>query len=189
MNLLLNNIQKIVSLNEEEQSLLLSRFEERSLKKKEFLLREGEVSKGTAFVIEGLLRAYSVDKNGFDHIIQFAPPGWWTGDMYSYKTGKPARFFIDAVEDTDYMWISKNDLEELYTKIPRLERFFRTLAENSLISHQNRLVNFLSLPAVDRYKSFIEQYPSLAGWLPQKQVASYIGVTPEFLSKMLKENF
>lgn len=189
MNLLLNNIQKIVSLNEDEQGLLMSSFEERSLKKKEFLLREGEVSKGTAFVIEGVLRAYSVDKNGFDHIIQFAPPGWWTGDMYSYKTGKPARFFIDALENTDYMWISKHDLEELFTKIPKLERFFRILAENSLISHQNRLVSFLSLPAVERYKSFTEQYPSLTGLLPQKQIASYIGVTPEFLSKMLKENF
>ena len=189
MNILLNNIQKIVALTQSEQELLLSHFEERSLKKKEFLLREGEVSKGTAFVIEGLLRAYSMDKNGFEHIIQFAPAGWWTNDMYSYKTGKPARLFISALENTDYMCITRNNLEELFIKIPKLERFFRILAENSLISHQNRLVNFLSFPAVERYKSFCEQYPSLVGWLPQKQIASYIGVTPEFLSKMLKENF
>ncbi|MDE1190897.1 MAG: Crp/Fnr family transcriptional regulator [Arachidicoccus sp.] len=187
MNYLLTNIQKVVSLTPQEEELLLSSFEERSVKKKDFLLKEGDISKGLIFVTEGLLRNYSLDKNGFEHVLQFVPPGWWTNDIHSYKTGLPARFFVEAMEDTDYLWIRKKNMEELFIKIPKIERFFRILAENSLVAHQARLISFLSMTAKERYMSFCEQYPSLTDCLPQKQVASYIGVTPEFLSKMLSE--
>lgn len=189
MNLLLHNIQKIVFLTEEEQQIVLSRFEEKTANKRELLLREGEICRGLIFVTEGVLRTYSTDKNGFEHVLQFAPNSWWVSDIYSFKTGNPARLFIDALEYTEYVWIQKNNLEYLYEKIPTLEKFFRIRAENALIAHQNRLISFLSLPAIERYKNFCDQYPSLIDFLPQKQVASYIGVTPEFLSKMLKEKF
>ncbi|ANI88378.1 hypothetical protein A9P82_03115 [Arachidicoccus ginsenosidimutans] len=185
MELLLQNVSKHVSLSHEEQEIFLSYFTEKSLKRKEYLLREGEICRGTAFVTKGLLRSYSVDKNGFEHVIQFAPDGWWINDMYSHNYEKPARLFIDALEDVTFLWLQKSDRENMYKVIPKLERFFRILAENSLISYKNRLINSLSLPAKERYQSFCAEYPTLIECLPQKQVASYIGVTPEFLSKML----
>ncbi len=98
---------------------------------------------------------------------------------------QPSTLYIDAIDDSEVLWFWKADLDELYHAIPQFERFFRILAENSIITHQNRLISYLSLPAIDRYSGFCEQYPSLIQSLPQKQVASYIGVTPEFLSKML----
>lgn len=184
--LLLKHIAMHISLSPDEEQYFLKAVTLRKLRKKQFLLQEGDISKGTAFVIKGLLKVYSLDRNGVEHIIQFAPPGWWAGDMKSYKTRQPATLFIDAIEDTEILWIRTEDLDQLYTQIPVLERFFRILAENSVINYQERLIGTLSLPAAERYHAFCSKYPSLIEQLPQKYVASYIGVTPEFLSKMLK---
>ncbi|PVD53887.1 hypothetical protein DC498_00360 [Terrimonas sp.] len=184
--LLLKHIAMHISLSPDEEQYFLKAVTLRKLRKKQFLLQEGDISKGTAFVIKGLLKVYSMDRNGVEHIIQFAPPGWWAGDMKSYKTRQPATLFIDAIEDTEILWIRREDLDQLYTQIPVLERFFRILAENSVINYQERLIGTLSLPAAERYYAFCSKYPSLIEQLPQKYVASYIGVTPEFLSKMLK---
>ena len=185
IQILLQHISKHISLTSEEETILKSFLHSKKIKKKHFLLQEGEVNKAATFVTAGILRIYSIDKNGFEHILQFAPPGWWIGDMKSMLTQQPATLNIDALEDTEILWISKEDLEKLYTAFPKFERFFRILAENSIASHQQRLVNNLSLSAAERYHNFCQLYPSLIQSLPQKQVASYIGVTPEFLSKML----
>ncbi|RTL60236.1 MAG: Crp/Fnr family transcriptional regulator [Sphingobacteriales bacterium] len=184
-DLLLQHISKHISLTGEEEDILKSVLHSKKIKKKHFLLQEGEVNKTATFVTSGILRIYSIDKNGFEHILQFAPPGWWIGDMKSAITQQPATLNIDAIEDTEIIWISKEDLEKLYAAVPKFERFFRILAENSIASYQQRLVNNLSLSAAERYDNFCKLYPSLVQNLPQKQVASYIGVTPEFLSKML----
>jgi CRP-like cAMP-binding protein len=184
-SLLLNQVFKHITLTEEEQSYFISLLNVKKLKKKQYLNQEGDISKGPAFVTQGILRSYSLDKNGFEHVIQFAPPGWWIGDMYSIVKQKPARLYIDAMENSEIIWLWKSDLEKLYTTIPKFERFFRILTENSVIAYQNRLISSLSLPALERYDQFCRQYPSLIECLPQKQIASYIGVTPEFLSKML----
>jgi CRP-like cAMP-binding protein len=184
-SLILSNISRHITLTGEEQEYFISLLHERKLKKKQFLNQEGEVTKGPAFVSEGLLRGYSMDSNGFEHVLQFAPPGWWIGDMNSYIRQQPGTLYIDALEDSTVLWMWKSDLESLYSKVPKFERFFRILTENSLAAHQTRLVGVLSLPAIERYASFCQLYPSLIECLPQKQIASYIGVTPEFLSKML----
>jgi CRP-like cAMP-binding protein len=184
-DLLLNNISRHIEINEEEQSYFISLLNVKKLRKKQYLNQEGDISKGPAFVTQGILRAYSLDKNGFEHVIQFAPSGWWTGDMYSIVKQKPGRLYIDAIEESEIVWLWKSDLDELYNNVPKFERFFRILLENSVIAYQDRLISNLSLPALERYDQFCKQYPSLVECLPQKQVASYIGVTPEFLSKML----
>ena len=183
--LLLQHISKHIQLATEEEAFLKSLLHSKKIKKKHFLLQEGEVNKSATFVTSGILRIYAIDKNGFEHILQFAPPGWWIGDMKSMLTQQPATLNIDAIEDTEILLLSKEDLDKLYTTVPKFERFFRILAENSIASHQQRLVNNLSLSAAERYNNFCQMYPSLIQNLPQKQVASYIGVTPEFLSKML----
>jgi CRP-like cAMP-binding protein len=185
--LLLQNIGKHISLNEEEKEQVVSFFKLKKLKKKQFLLHEGDIQKQAAFVTDGCLRSYSIDKNGFEHVLQFAPPGWWIGDMRSYINQQPAILSIDAIDDSDILLVLKSDLDKLYLAIPKLERLFRILAENSLATYQHRLIDNLSLSAIDRYNNFCRLYPSLIENLPQKQIASYIGVTPEFLSKMLRK--
>ena len=184
-SLLLEHIDRHITLTAPEQERLRTAAQVRKLKKKHYLLQEGEVSKGIAFVTEGILRSYALDKNGFEHVIQFAPPGWWIVDMYSFVKQEPARLFIDAIENSELLWLEKEEVNKLYADIPQLERFFRILSENSVITYQQRLIGNLSLPARERYEHFCRQYPSLMQCLPQKQIASYIGVTPEFLSKML----
>ncbi|MFZ4057780.1 MAG: Crp/Fnr family transcriptional regulator [Ferruginibacter sp.] len=185
--LILENFERHIQLTTEEQQHVLSLLTPRKLKKRSFLIQEGEVSKHTAFVTSGVLRGYTIDENGFEHILQFAPPGWWIADMYSLVAQQPGQLYIDALEDSTVLLLSKNDQEQLYVDIPKFERFFRILTENSLVAIRQRLINGLSLTAKQRYELFCKQYPSMINCLPQKQIAAYIGVTPEFLSKLLNE--
>ncbi|MGF2414134.1 Crp/Fnr family transcriptional regulator [Ferruginibacter sp.] len=186
-DLLLNAIAKHISLTQDEQQQLIAVLAFKKVKKKQFLYQEGDISKQAIFVSKGCLRSYSIDKNGFEHILQFAPAGWWISDMRSIITQQPGTLYIDAVDESEIILIQKTDLEKLYTAVPKLERFFRILAENSLATYQHRLIDNLSLSALERYNNFCVRYPSLIENLPQKQVAAYIGVTPEFLSKMLNK--
>ena len=184
-SLLLEHIARHIDLTADEQARLTAVLHARKLKKKQYLNQEGDIAKGPVFVTKGILRSYSLDKNGYEHVIQFAPPGWWIGDMGSLVKQKPGILYCDALENSEVLWLWKSDLEQLYHRIPKLERFFRILAENAIANYQQRLVSILSLPAAERYADFCRQYPTLIDCLPQKQVASFIGVTPEFLSKML----
>ena len=186
-SLILQNVAKHISLSKDQEDYFLSLLQLKKIKKKHFLSQEGDLSKGPVFVNEGILRSYTVDKSGFEHVLQFAPPGWWIVDMFSLITGHPGSLFIDAIEDTEVLLLPKKSLEKLYEDVPVFERFFRLLAEKALVTLQQRLMDNLSLTARERYGHFCELYPSLIGCLPQKQVASYIGVTPEFLSKMLNK--
>lgn len=186
--ILLQNINKHIILSKEEEEQLIALVKPKKLKKKQFFLQEGDIQKNAVFVTEGCLRSYSIDKNGFEHVLQFAPAGWWIGDMRSFITQQPGILNIDAIDDSEVILLLRHDLEIVYTTIPKLERFFRILAENSLATYQHRLIDNLSLSAMERYNNFCSLYPSLIEYLPQKQVAAYIGVTPEFLSKMLSQS-
>jgi len=183
--LLLQHISRHITLTGEETEHFVRLLHHRIVKKKQFLNQEGEIVKGPAFVVAGLLRSYSIDSNGFEHVIQFAPPGWWVGDIGSMIYQRPSILSVDALEDSELLCIREAEVDKLFADIPKFERFFRILSQNALAAHQARLVSILSQPAKERYANFCQLYPSLIGVLPQKQVASYIGVTPEFLSKML----
>ena len=184
MTLLLQNIEKIVSLSEQEKELILSKIETKQYKSKTVLLNAGEIAKHSYFVNSGILRSFNINDNIVEHVLHFACEGWWIGDMYSLLTQKPGNLFIEVNEDAEVMILSKENQEELYLKIPKLERFFRILTENSLVAHQERLMDNLSLSAEERFEKFCVKYPTLIQRVPQKQIASYIGVTPEFFSKM-----
>lgn len=186
-HILFDHVANHIRLADEEKKLIDSFLQNKRIKKKHFLLQEGDVSRYIAFVLSGILRLYSIDKNGFEHIIQFAPTGWWITDMQSFLTQTKASLCIDAIEDSEAVLLLKSDLDNLYLKIPALERFFRMLAENSLASYQHRLADNLSLTAVERFNNFCRLYPTLTQTLPQKHIASYIGVTPEFFSKILNQ--
>ncbi len=182
--LLLNNISKYIRLNEQEKEIFVAYLQSKSIKRKQFLLKEGEVCKYSAFVTAGCLRGYTSDKNGNEHILEFAPPDWWIADVYSLITQKPCTLNIEALEDTEMILLSKANQEKLYIEIPKFERFFRILIEKSLVANQQRIIDNLSLTAEERYNIFCKRYPTLIDYLPQKQIASYIGVTPEFFSRM-----
>ena len=183
-NLILNNISGYIHLNEAEKEFFVSMLKPINLKRKQMLLKTGEICRYSSFVVQGCLRGYSVDENGYEHVLNFAPRNWWIADMYSLITQKPGVLNIEALEDTEILTLSKIHQEELYVKVPVFERFFRIIIENSLVSYQQRLLDNLSLTAEERYNNFCKRYPTLITALPSKQIASYIGVTPEFFSKM-----
>ena len=184
MQSIIQNIAKHVSLTPDEQNLFLSKAETKIFKAKTILLSAGELSNETYFVNSGILRSFNINDNIIEHVLHFACEGWWIGDMYSYISEKPGNLFIEVLEDAEIVMLSKENHQELYQKIPKLERFFRILAENSLVAHQERLMDNLSLSAEERFEKFCVKYPTLIQRVPQKQIASYIGVTPEFFSKM-----
>jgi CRP-like cAMP-binding protein len=183
-DLILQAVSANISLTEEEQHFFTSLLQSRSLKRKELLLREGEVCLWSVFVISGCLRGFTLDKNGFEHVLNFAPPGWWIADMYSLFSQRPGQLNIEAQEETEVLLLAKTNQEILYREVPKFERYFRILVENSLVANQQRLLDNLSLTAEERYRNFCKKYPGLIDKVPQKQVAAYIGVTPEFLSRM-----
>jgi len=182
--LLLNNIARYIHLSDAEKEIFITYLQPKKIKRKQFFLNDGDVCKYSAFVTAGCLRGFTVDKNGIEHVLSFAPPDWWIADMYSLISQKPGILNIEALEDTETILLSKANQEKLYLEIPKFERFFRILTENSLVANQQRIVDNMSLTAEERYNIFCKRYPTLIDHLPQKQIASYIGVTPEFLSRM-----
>lgn len=184
MKTILENIAKHITLTTEEEALFLSKTETKHYKAKTILLSSGEICKHSYFVNSGILRSFNINDNIVEHVLNFACEGWWISDMYSYITQKPGDLFIEVLEDAEVVLLSKENQEILYQEIPKLERFFRILIEKSLVANQERLMNNLSLSAEERFEKFCTKYPTLIQKVPQKQIASFIGVTPEFFSKM-----
>lgn len=181
-DLLLQHVARHISLDNREADFFISLLQHRELKKKELLVKEGEICRYEHFVLKGCFKSYSVDEKGNEHIIFFAPEEWWIGDLYSFLTGSPAQYTTEALEDSVIVQISKKDLEELYIRVPKFERFFRILFQNALIAQTQRVDSSLSLSADEKYTRFLEKYPQLEQRIPQKLVASFLGITPEFLS-------
>ena len=184
MSLIIDNIEKHVSLTVEEKVLFLSKTEIQLHKAKTILVSPGEICKYSYFVNSCILRSFNINDNIVEHVLNFACEGWWIGDMYSLISQKPGNLFIEVLEDAELVLLSKENQEQLYTEIPKLERFFRILTQNALVANQERIMDNLSLSAEERFDKFCKRYTGLTHKIPQKQIASYIGVTPEFFSKM-----
>lgn len=186
-SLILQNIYKHITLTQKEEEYFLSLLEERNLKKKQVFLHEKELVKHAVFVSTGCLRSYATDRDGYEHILQFAPEGWWITDMAGLISGQPGKLTIEALEDSEVLLFSRENQMRLFEKVPKFERFFRIITEKSVAASNNRLLDYMSLSAQERYDVFCKLYPSLMQRLPQKLIASYIDVTPEFLSKIKSE--
>jgi CRP-like cAMP-binding protein len=184
---ILNNISKHVSLDKEEERYFTSLLKPKEILRKDFLLKEGHSCKTINYVQSGALRAFFIDNEGRDCTIMFAIHDWWITDMYCFVTEQPAMQNIVAIEDSCVLQLKKTDLEKLYTTIPKFERFFRIIMQNSYIREQLRVLHNLSLSAEERYNIFINKYPQLMPHITQKQIASYLGITPEFLSIIRKK--
>lgn len=181
---LLNYFQKVIPLNKEEQQLVTDLFKPRLYRKRQYVLQEGDVCNQFNFIVRGCLRMYKTDDKGNTHILQFAAENWWLSDIGSFHERKPSDLNIDALEDTMVLQISYDHLVFLYTKAPKFDRIFRVLVENSFVSLQKRLLQNISSTAEERYLSFTETYSHLNNRLPQTQIASFLGITPEFLSRL-----
>lgn len=183
-DLILKNVTRHISLDDEEKAFFLSLLEPRTLKRKNLYLKAGSVCKHSAYVLDGAVKSFTVDAEGREHILSFATRDWWISDLYSLISGKPAILNIQAIADSDVLMLSRENQLLLYQKVPKFERFFRILIENSLVASQQRLIDNLSSTAEDRYLRFIEKYPTVPSCVPQHNIASYLGITPEFLSKI-----
>ncbi|MEL1254482.1 Crp/Fnr family transcriptional regulator [Flavobacterium sp. DGU38] len=181
-NLVLKNITKHISLDENETAYFLSILKEKKYPKRSIILKEGEICKTINFVQSGTLRAFYRDPTGKESTIMFAISDWWITDMACFVNQQPAMLNIEAIEDSLILHLQKEDLDDLYLKIPKFERFFRIIMQNAYIREQLRIIQNLSLTAEQRYYIFLEKYPQIAKQIKQKQIASYLGITPEFLS-------
>ena len=185
--LLLKKIGEKVQLTEEEETLCRSFFIPKKLRKKQYLLQEGDIAKYGAFVEKGILRSYTIDEKGNEHIMQFAFEGWWIADQYSLLTGEPAVYTIDALEDSELLLLTRQAQDEMMERIPKLEKYFRILLQNSVIASQRRLIGSLSKSAEARYNDLVQSCPSIPQRVPQHMMASYLGITPETLSRIRKQ--
>lgn len=182
---ILKNIQRHIEPTTEDMEILLSLMVLKSVKRKELLLKEGDIARHQFFVISGCLRTYTIDSVGKEHVLMFAPEDWWcSGDLFSFLSGQQSVNNLEALEPTTFLQISKENLDTLYQRAPAFERFFRVLFQNAFVFHQNRINANLSQPAEGRYDLFTKAYTGLESRVPQKYIASYIGVTPEFFSQM-----
>jgi len=180
--LILKNICKHVNLEKEEINIFLSLIKSKNIVKKTMILKAGEACKYISYVHNGSLRAYYLDKDGKEATVMFAVADWWITDMYCYLNSKPAMMYIEALEDSCIIQLSKKHFEKLLFDVPKFERFFRILMQNAYTREQLRVIENLSLGAEERYYSFLRKYPHIAETIKQKEIASYLGITPEHLS-------
>lgn len=185
--LLLHKIKEKIQLTAEEEQLLSSFFVPKKLRKKQYLLQEGDICKHVAFVNSGILRSFTVNEKGNEYIMQFAFEGWWISDQFSFISGEPSLVYIEALEPTEILLLSKDSREDMFNRLPKIERFFRILLENHLVSLQRRLMHSISYPAEIRYRQLLEIRPDIAQKVPQHMIASYLGITPETLSRIRKQ--
>ncbi len=181
---LLAYFDKLLPLNNEEKELVNKTFHSRLFRKRQYVLQEGNVCTQFYFVVRGCLRMYKIDEKGSTHVLQFAAGNYWINDLGSFHGVKPSSLNIDALEDTVVLQISRDDLISLYLQAPKFDRIFRVLLENSFIRLQERLLQNISSTAEERYLSFLENYPDLIKRLSQVQIAAFLGITPEFLSRL-----
>jgi CRP-like cAMP-binding protein len=184
---LIEFFKNYIPLNGEERNLFDKRVTKRKIKRRQMILQEGMICRHYSFVVEGCLKMYGIDSKGVEHNIQFAAENDWIADIGSFHSDKPSKLYIEALEPSILLQIEKQDLYFLYRSIPKLDRIFKVIIENKFVELQNRVLQNISSTAQERYQSFLDLYPQLALRLPNTQIASYLGITPEFLSKMRNE--
>ncbi|UJH92875.1 Crp/Fnr family transcriptional regulator [Antarcticibacterium sp. 1MA-6-2] len=181
-------LQKKVSdtiiISNEEFEYAKTLFIPKKLRRKRFLLQDGDPCIYTTFVEKGLLRSYTIDEKGNEHILQFGMQGWWVADLYSFLTGEPSEYNIEALEDSELLLITNSSWDLLLKEVPAFERYFRILIQNNLIATQKRLMGTMSTTAEERYIKLLQDFPDIVQRVPQHMIASYIGVTRETLSRL-----
>lgn len=180
----LNYVNKFISLTPEEETFLLSKIVQRNYLKDQYITQQGDVCKSVNFIISGCTKTYYMDIEGQEHIVMFSIEDWWTSDLGSFISQAPADFNVQCLEKTQLIQFSHTSLEDLYKEIPKFERLFRKIVERAFVASQKRVIRNFSLTAKERYQIFKNTYPKIEQRVPQYMIASYLGITKEFLSKI-----
>lgn len=183
-DLLIQKIKEYVELKDEDFLLLEKYFQKKTMAKGDFLFREGDAVHHAIFVNSGLIRTFIIDEQGTEHILQFALPGWWTGDLGSFISGAPTKFFVEALENSEVLSISKQSWDELLDKAPFYLDYHRKLLERGLVAIQNRLLETFSTDASQKYQQLMETFPDILQRVPLYMIASYLGMSRETLSRV-----
>lgn len=184
---LIEYFNRIHPLNTSEVEFVEKAFQMRKIKRGQFILQEGDICKHNTFVVEGCFKMYLVDDNGKEHNLQFAIENWWIGDIGSFHNETPTKLNIEALENSSILQIKKADQHKLFVDFPLFNRIFRVLAENAMVAMQHRILQNIGSTAEERYLDFLKRYPQLFNRISNVQIASYLGVTPEFLSAIRKK--
>jgi CRP-like cAMP-binding protein len=185
--LLLRSINEKIHLTPAEETRLKEFFIPKKVRKKQYILNAGDVCQYITFVEKGLLRSFTVDDDGNEHVVQFAVEGWWISDMGSFLSGNEAQYNIEALEDSEILNLTKQAMDEMMDEIPALERYFRLLMQNNIVALQRRAIAYMSLSAEEKYLKLMDVFPDIINRAPQQYVASYLGITPETLSRIRKQ--
>lgn len=184
---LLDQIRRSIPLTKEEEKKIVSRFAIRSLRKNELLIQRGTICQYEHYVINGTLRSFYTDDAGNEHTFQFAIDDWWITDLESFINNVPAETYAEALEPARVLQITKHDLDNLYNEVRCLDRFFRMLHERAYIAQNKRILNAIRMNGLKRYEKFLADYPAFHERIPQKYIASYLGITPVFLSQIRRK--
>lgn len=187
LDLAFSNFERLIQLTEDEKGIFSSLVECIDYKRREYILQEGQVCKYEYFVLKGCLRSFYINEDTTEHTTMFAPEGWWSGNLKSFVRNTSSDFYLEAIEPSTVLRLSKLNLEKLYQKVPKFERYFRILLQNRLLATQDRINHHLSFSATERYDKFLREYPKLVQRVPQKYIASYLGITPTYLSRLRKK--
>ena len=187
IDILFKHIGEKVQLREEDKVIIQTFFKEKKLRKRQLLLEQGEVCRYLSFISSGLMRTYNVDEKGNEHMSLFGWEGWWLSDFNSFLTGETSVFSIDAIEPTELLMISLADYESLTLAVPLMDRYFRILYQNSLITKEKRLLSSIKHTAEEKYLQLADTNPEILKRVPQNLIASYLGIAPETLSRIRKK--
>ncbi|MEZ4799283.1 MAG: Crp/Fnr family transcriptional regulator [Flavobacteriales bacterium] len=181
-----NHLLKRIILRDDEFEKISQKITVKKFKKRDIIAQAGEVHQYQSYINSGCIRMFFSDEKGHEHVVQLGFEDWWTGDMMSFVTGQPADYTIEALEDTELFMFDRCDMEWLYANVPKLERSFRILVQNALVALQHRMIANMSRSAEQRYLELIHKFPQLELRVAQHHIASYLGITPEALSRIKK---
>ncbi len=192
MNVFFEYLKRYIHLTEKEEAFINSKLRYRTYLKRQYIVQAGDVCKYQTYIVAGKVRTFCLDDDGNEHIISFGIENWWVGDLKSFISQTPAEADVQCLSKTEVIQISHVDLEELYKEVPKMERLFRLIIQNAYVNSQKRILRNYSLSAKERYLLFQEEYPQIVQRVPQYMIASYLGITKEFLStirsQILKES-
>jgi len=180
--------ERSVPITDEQFEFIKTLFIPKKVKKHEFLVREGEIAKYGMFIASGCLRTYSIDNKGKEHILQFSVENWWTGDRNSFMTGTPTTYFIDAIEDSEVLLFDDKAIQKVIAYVPGMAAQYQEALQKHAAVKDKRIVSSLSETAEERYDDFLKTYPTVAQRVPQHMIASYLGISPETLSRIRKQH-
>lgn len=182
MQIFLDYLKRYIQLTEAEEAIVLSKTRYKNYLKGQYIVQEGDVCRYQTYIVSGLVRTFYLDDNGNEHIIMFGIENWWAGDLGSFITQAPADFNVQCLKNCKVIQLSYDNLKELYQHVPKMERFFRLIIQNAYANSQRRIVRNYSKTAKERYLLFCKEYPEVVQRVPQYMIASYLGISKEFLS-------